>query len=117
MRKFWLLDQHGSEGPTALVETNGSLQVVGVARFGPGITELADQQAVLDKVLGRVAPTLKPLVPAGELDETGVAPHDELDLGASGGVKHGGRPGTTAAEMGGGRVAGGPSNKGSRGDR
>ena len=116
MPNFWLVDQHGSEGPTALVETNGSLKIVKIARFGPGITELDDQQAILDKVLGRVAPTLKPFVPAGQLDEEGVPPHDDLDLDQTGNIHHGG-PGTSTSGLSSGRVGGGPSNKGSRGDR
>jgi len=118
VRKFWLMDQHEGDGPTALVETDGRLQIVDVIRFGSSLTELADQQKVWDDVIGRVAPTLKPFVDASTIDEEGVAPHDDLRRGDD-------NPGGTsrkAARGGGnwgqpGRTGGGGARRGSRGDR
>jgi len=117
VRRYWLMDQHGAEGPTALVETDGRLQVVDVIRFGPSLTKLADQQKVWDAVIGRVAPTMKPLVEAASLDEEGVAPLRKLWRGGDDGGK-GGRAGRGDAGRGNaGRGGGGPSRKRSRGDR
>ena len=120
MRRYWLMDQHGGNGPTALVETDGRLQIVDVIRFGPSITELDDQQRIWDQVIGRVAPTMKPLADASSVDEEGVAPHPKLRLG-----KHGDAGATNRADRGGGgqrdagvgRAGGGPSRNRSRGDR
>ena len=50
MRKYWLLNQHGADGPTALVETDGSMHIARILRFGPDITELDDQQAIQERV-------------------------------------------------------------------
>lgn len=120
MSKFWLMDQHGSDGPTALVETDGRLQVVDVLRFGPSLTALEDQQEIWDKVIGRVAPTMTPCVAAATIDEDGSAPHPELRRGDQddpGSVSRAGR--RTAGRRRGqtGRVAGGPTRRGGRGDR
>jgi hypothetical protein len=114
------LDQHGGEGPTALVETDGSLHIIGVLRFGPDIVELADQQRVWDQVIGRLAPAMKPFVNASELDEEGVEPHPKLqrDGDNRGGSPHrvdsgrGGRRGSRS-----GRAGTGSSSRRSRGDR
>ena len=120
MRKYWLLDQHGEEGPTALVETDGRMRIVSVLRFGPGITELEDQQAILDRVLGKVAPTLKPLVDGSSIDVESVDPHADLEQGPASGSNKGNRANRRKASQGGGsggRVQGGPSRAGGRGDR
>ena len=114
------MDQHGGDGPTALVETDGRLHIVDVIRFGPSLTKLKDQQAVWDKVIDRVAPTMKPLVDAASVDEEGVAPHPKLRRGGAGGL--GGRNptgfnGGTGRDPGVGRGGGGPGRKQSRGDR
>lgn len=119
MRRYWLMDQHGGKGPTALVETDGGLHVVDVVRFGPEITELDEQQKVWDRVIGKVAPTLRPLVDASSIDEEGVAPHAELWRGHH----DRGAPNRSARRSGGGRrpgvgrAGGGPGRTGSRGDR
>lgn len=120
MRKFWLMDQHGGDGPTALVETDGALHIVDVLRFGPSITELDDQQEVWDKVIGRVAPTLKPFVNASAIDEDGVAPDPRLRRsGQAGGgsVNRAGRRAANQPRGSAGRAARGPSRRGSRGER
>ena len=120
MRKFWLMDQHGGDGPTALVETDGRLQIVDVLRFGPSITGLADQQKVWDDVIGRVAPTMKPFVDASSIEEEGVAPLAELRRGDEAGGGPTNRAGRrTAGRHRGpvGRVGGGPTRRGGRGER
>lgn len=120
MSKFWLMDQHDGDGPTALVETDGALHVVDVLRFGPTITELDSQQAVWDKVIGKVAPTLKPCVDASSVDEEGVAPDPELrrgEQGPAGPVNRAGRRTASRSKGPAGRVGGGPSRRGGRGDR
>lgn len=114
------MDQHGNSGPTALVETDGRLHIVDVLRFGPSITELEDQQKVWDQVIGRVAPTLKPLVDASSVEEEGVAPHPKLwrgDHGEGGAANRAGRRDGGRRNTAVGRSAGGPSRKRSRGDR
>ena len=68
----------------ALVETDGSLHIVDVIRFGPSNIELDDQQMVWDLVIGRVAPTMTPALDASAIDEEGVAPHPDLRRGAHG---------------------------------
>lgn len=121
VRRFWLMDQHGSDGLTAMVETDGRLQIVDVLRFGPSITELDDQQEIWDKVIGRVAPTMKPLVNASSIDEEGIAPHPDLRRGDSADAGSVNRAGRRAARSGlgsGGQVDGGPATRrGSRGER
>ena len=120
MRKFWLMDQHGEDGPTALVETDGSMHIVRVLRFGPGITELDAQKAIVDRVLGKVAPTLKPLVDGSSITVDSVEPHADLNTGAtSGSTKTNRADRRNAGQRGpaGGRVQGGPSRAGGRGDR
>lgn len=119
MRRYWLMDQHGDSGPTALVETDGRLKIVDVLRFGPSITELEDQQKVWDEVIGRVAPTLKPFVDASSVDEEGVAPHSKLwrGDGEGGAMNRAGRRDGSRRSASVGRSAGGPSRKRSRGDR
>ncbi len=120
MRRYWLLDQHGGDGPTALVETDGSLHIVEILSFGPGITSLDEQQALCDRLIGRVAPTMKPLVDAAKLDVDGVPPHSKL--------QHGGQPnkrskvrsstGVTGQQgHGAGRGRHGPNRGGSSGPR
>ncbi len=117
MRRYWLLDQHRGEGPTALVETDGSLHIVDIVEFGPGITERGDQQKIWDEVMGRVAPTLKPLVDAGSLEVEGEAPNPKLDRGDD--FRSGSTRGRSQGRqgVGSGRATGGPSRKRSRGDR
>ena len=119
MSRFWLLDQHGSKGPTALVETDGRLQIVDVLRFGPSITEVEDQQVIWDEVLGRVAPTMKPVVKASSIDEEGIAPHPDLSRGSQAGTSSVNRAGRRAAgDLGsGGQVDSGKTRRGSRGER
>jgi len=115
---YWLSDRHGSDGLTALVETDGRMQVINVVRFGPGITDLEDQQKILDDVIGKIAPTLKPFAEASEVDEQGVEPHSDLRTGPLGAAATGNRAGRgDAGGRGPGRGGGGPSRKGSRGDR
>ena len=118
MRKYWLLNQHDAEGPTALVETDGRMQIVSVLRFGPGITDLEDQQKIWDHVHGRVAPTLKPCVAASSIDEEGVEPHEDLWTGGNGSraARRGG-PADPGRQAGGQRSGGEPRQQGSRGDR
>lgn len=120
MRKYWLLDQHGEDGPTALVETDGKMHIVRILRFGPGITELADQQAIQDRVVGKVAPTLKPLVDGTSIDVESVEPHEELQQSSTSGpgkANRADRRGESRGGRSGGRSAGGPSRSGGRGDR
>ncbi len=119
MRKYWLLDQHGGDGPTALVYTDGSMHIVDVLRFGPGITELDDQQAVWDSIIGMLAPTMKPLVAASSIKVDSVEPHPDLRRRAKSGSPQTSRADRRAARQRGpaGRVAGGPSRRGGRGDR
>ncbi len=120
MSKFWLLDQHGSDGPTALVETDGRLQIVDVLRFGPSITKLDDQQKVWDDIIGRVAPTMKPVVKASSIDEEGVAPDPDLRRGGqtdAGPANRAGRRSPSPSQGSAGQVGGGPSRRGGRGDR
>ncbi|MFW2381797.1 MAG: hypothetical protein ACN4GZ_08580 [Acidimicrobiales bacterium] len=119
MRKYWLLDQHGGDGPTALVYTDGSMHIVEVLRFGPGITELDDQQAVWDSVIGKLAPTMKPLVDASSIEVESVEPHANLRRDANTGLPQTSRAFRRGADKGGrsGRVTGGPSRRGGRGDR
>lgn len=120
MRKFWLMDQHGADGPTALIETDGGLNVVDIVRFGPTITALDDQQRVWDQVIGRVAPTLKPCVNATSIDEEGVAPLPELRRGAgadSGPANRASRRSGGRSTGSAGRRSGGPSRSRSRGER
>lgn len=66
------------------METDGSLHIVDVIRFGPSYVELDDQQAVWDLVIGRVAPTMRPALDASAIDEEGVAPHPDLRRGEHG---------------------------------
>lgn len=121
MSRFWLFDQHGDDGPTALVDTDGRLQIVDVLRFGPSITELDDQQEIWDSVIGRVAPTMKPVVKAGSIAEEGIAPHPDLQRSnqADGGsVNRAGRRAAAGGAGSGAQVDGGPSTRrGSRGER
>lgn len=120
MRRYWLIDQHGGDGPTALVETDGRLHIVDVLRFGPSITELDDQQKIWDKVIDRVAPTLTPLVEASSVDEEGVAPHPKLRReghGEVGGVNRTGRGDRGRGGLAAGRARSGPDRKRARGDR
>lgn len=120
MTKFWLIDQHGADGPTALVETDGRLQIVDILRFGPSITELDAQQEIWDTVIGRVAPTMKPIVRASSIDEEGVAPLPELQRssdGDAGTLNRAGRRTGSGGRGAGGQVEGLPTRRGSRGER
>ncbi len=120
MSKFWLVDQHDGGGPSALVETDSRLQITNVLRFGPALTELDDQQAIWDKVIGKVAPTLKPCVSVSSIDEQGIAPHPELRRGGDGDPGSPSRSSRRNAARGqgsAGRVGGGPMRRGGRGER
>ena len=120
MGKYWLLDQQDVSGPTVLVETDGSLHITGVVRFGPGVSKLKDQQKIWDAVAGQVAPTLKPCVEASSVDEEGVAPHEDLKLGDHddhGAGRRAGQRNTGSRGFGSGRIGGGPGRTRSRGDR
>ena len=115
MANYWLLDRHGAEGPSALVKTDGSMHVIEVLRFGPGVTELEDQQKIWDEVIGRVAPTLKPLVAARKLAERGVDLHVDLNTGGSGRSAEGGRAHSSNDGASAGRAAGSARRTGGRG--
>lgn len=114
MANFWLLNRHGSDGPSLLVETDGSMKILDVLRFGPAVTELEDQQKLWDEVAGRLAPTMRPFVPAAKLPEDGVAPHVDLRRNGSGnGTRRNGA--STHGQHGAGRSAGGAKRTGGRG--
>ena len=126
MRRHWLLNQHGvdgasSEGPTALIETDSAMRVVDVLRFGPGITELEDQQRIWDAIAGKVARGLKPIVPAKDIDVEGVLPDEGLQRSKTVGGRAGRRAGQAATKGAGSAATAkgptGPSRKGGRGDR
>ena len=119
MRTYWLMDRNGNDGPTALVETDGSMHIVRVTKFGPGITELDDQQEILDDVVGQLAPVMKPMVVVTSIEVEGVEPHAELRQGESGGAAGNRASRRDAGSRGksSGRTGGGPSKKTSRGDR
>jgi hypothetical protein len=120
VRKYWLLDQHGEDGPTALVETDGSMHIVRILRFGPGITELAAQQEIQDRVIGKVAPTMKPLVDGSSIAVEGVEPHADLRQSSKSGSTKTNRADRRSAARGGspgGRTGGGPRRAGGSGDR
>ena len=119
MRTYWLMDRNGHDGPTALVETDGSMHIVRVTKFGPGITELDDQQEILDEVVGQLAPVMKPMVAATSIDVEGVEPHPDLIQGESGGASgnRASRRDAGIRRTGRGRTGGGPSQRTSRGDR
>jgi hypothetical protein len=114
MGKYWLLNRHGEDGPSVLVETDGSMRVVDVLRFGPTVDELEAQQQILDEVMGRVAPTLKPMVPATKVAEPGIALHGELQFAGGAGNRNGRRSGGSQAGAK-GRMAGGAKRTGGRG--
>ena len=116
MGMYWILDRLGHEGATALVETDGSMHVIDVRRFGPGIDDLDDQQAIWDDVIGRIAPTLKPFVDASTIDEEGTDPHPELQR-RDGSTNRPGRRSAAKQRLGDGRSPGGPTKKRSRGER
>lgn len=120
MRKYWLLDQHGADGPTALVETNGSMHIVSILRFGPGITELEAQQEIADRVVGKMAPTLKPLVDGNSITVESVMPHEDLTGGTKAGSKKLNRSDRRSAGQRGSSeniTTGKPDRSGGRGDR
>lgn len=115
MGEYWLLDRHGAKGPSALVETDGSMQITNVLRFGPKVTKLADQQKLWDEVIGGVAPTLKPMVPASKLDEEGVDLHDDLNMGDTTRSTRRTRGGSGSSAGKSGRTGGGARRTGGRG--
>lgn len=115
MGKYWLLDRHGADGPSALVETDGSMRVVDIIQFGPTVIELEDQQRLLDDVLGKVAPTLKPMVPSTKVTEPGIAPHADLQHSGGSGSNRTGRRSGTSQSGAGGRTGGGAKRTGGRG--
>lgn len=117
MRRYWLMDQHGGEGPTAMVQTDGSMRIVDVVRFGPGITTLEQQQEIWDRVIGQVAPTLKPLVDARSVEDKGIEPDEKLQRTEGGNKAGGNRPAASGRGLSAGRAAGSSTFKGRRGDR
>lgn len=120
MRKFWLMNPDDHDRPMALVETDGSLHIVDVDRFGPSYVELDDQQAVWDHVRGRVAPTLTPALNASTVDEEGIAPHPDLRRSEHGdphATDHIGRGDRRRRGQAGGGAPGGANRSRSRGDR
>ena len=116
MGMYWLLDRLGHEGATALVETDGSMHIIDVHRFGPGIADLDEQQVIWDGVIGQIAPSLKPFVEESAIDEEGVAPHPELQRHDAR-VNRPGRRSAGRQRIGGGRSLDGPTKKRSRGER
>lgn len=120
MRKYWLMNQHGSDGPTALVEIDGRMKIVNIVKFGPDITELEAQQQVWNDVIGRVGPTMKPFVEATKITEEGIDAHDDLHRGAKRGVKpvqRAGRTDTASKGASGAQHTGTASFTRSTGDR
>ena len=115
MGEFWLLDRHGADGPSALVETDGSMKIVDVVKFGPAVTKLEDQQKIWDDVIGKVAPTMKPLVAASKLNEAGAEVHEDLDTGDSPGGSRRNRKGSSDESSGGRGTSSGPKRTGGRG--
>lgn len=118
--KYWLLDQHGEDGPTALVETNGSMNIVRILQFGPGITGLDDQQVIQDRVVGQVAPKMKPLVQGSSIVVDSVEPHEDLRKSFQAGkakAKRSDRGGTSQWGRSGPSGGGAASRSGGRGDR
>jgi hypothetical protein len=114
------MDPEDHDRPMALVETDGSLHIVDVIRFGPSTVDLEDQQAVWDLVIGRVAPTMRPALDATAIDEEGVAPHADLRRGEHGDPHATDRIGRGDRRRRGraaGGVPGGTSRTRSRGDR
>ena len=95
------------------------MHIVRVTTFGPGITELDDQQEILDDVVGQLAPVMKPMVVATSIEVEGAEPHAELRQGESGGAAGNRASRRDAGSRGksSGRTGGGPSKKTSRGDR
>ncbi len=114
MGKYWLLDRYGFEGPTVLVETDGSMRVIDVLRFGTQVTELEQQQEIWDDVIDRVAPTMKPLVEASKISEAGIAAHSELQQNDSGAKVRARRTGGQESANS-GRSGGGAKRTGGRG--
>ncbi len=115
MGKYWLLDRHGAEGPSILVETDGGMRIVDVMRFGPDVTELKDQQEIWDDVAGRLAPTLKPFISTTKLDEDGCDVHADLRHLGSGQTTAAGRGRGSRSVAGEGRASGGAKRTGGRG--
>lgn len=115
MGEYWLLDRHGAKGPSVLVETDGSMRVVDVLRFGSAVTDLAAQQQILDDVIGRVAPTMKPMVPARKIAEPGIDLHADLTHGEAGESNRSGRRIGSSKAAASGQAAGGPKRTGGRG--
>jgi hypothetical protein len=114
------MDPEDHDRPMALVVTDGRLHIVDVLRFGPSITELDDQRAVWDLVIGRVAPTMTPAVDASTIDEEGIAPHPELGRGERGdphATDHIGRGDRRRRGRAANDVRGGSNRNRSRGDR
>lgn len=120
MRRFWLMDPDDHDRAMALVETDGSLHIVDVIRFGPSNIELDDQQVVWDLVIGRVAPTMTPALDALAIDEEGVAPHPDLRRGEHGdphATDRIGRGDRRRRGPAGGGARGGTNRTRNRGDR
>lgn len=115
MGKYWLLDRHGAEGPSVLVEADGAMRVVEVLRFGPDVSKLADQQRISDDVVGRLTPTLRPFVAAAKVPEDGIAVHDDLQHRVVGGSNRRGSSDGGGRGQGSGRGAAGAKRTGGRG--
>ncbi len=114
MGKYWLMNRHGADGPTALIETDGSMRIVDVLRFGPDVADLEAQQKVWDEVIGRVAPTMKPLVALSKVSEDGIEPHPDLQHGDGGSSNTRGHD-ESRHGAGAGRGASGAKRTGGRG--
>lgn len=115
MRNYWVLNQHGAEGPSALVEADGGMRIIAVHRFGTGIEELEAQQEIWDRITGKLLPTLKPFVAATEINEEGAAVHPDL-RGRPIATKRGGRDGASSKAVSSRGPGGGKRNHKS-GDR
>lgn len=114
MGKYWLLDRHGVDGPTVLVEADGSMHIFDVLRFGPGVTSLEDQQQIWDDVAGRIVPTLKPFETAAKVAEEGIEVHADLQHGDAAGANRR-RNSSGSQGPGAARSGGGPKRTGGRG--
>ncbi len=120
MRKFWILDQHDGDGPTALVQTDGRMRIVDVLQFGPGISSIDQQQELWDRLIGGLAPTMKPLVDAGSIRVEGEPVSSELkrrDTTDTRSKTQAGPARSGSRGSQGGRAGGESNRRGSRGDR
>ena len=117
MKNYWLLDRHGSDGPTALVQTDGRMRITKVLRFGPRVTELSDQQRIWDQAIGKVGPTLKPFVAASTIKEKGIEPHADLVHTGTSALPNGTKSQSSQQASNMGRIGSDKTHRGSRGER